>query len=275
MSVADLQPETGSLEGSGGRRTLAAVTVLASGVALAVLAHVALRTDTGQRLDERAMNAVVAGREAHLTVLSVLGYVSIGAIALVAVVCLALAVLRGRILLAVVALGVIVGANVTTQLLKRVLLERAELSVIAPNSLPSGHTTVVAACMGALCLVSPRVLRALVVPLGAFATTLTGASTVVAGWHRPSDVVAAVLVSLAWTAAGGLLIGGVHRSVPGLWLGAVAGSVLGLVSLVAIGVRPSFGWSGFAEAALVLGVVAALTALGAVLMDEVGPTSSD
>ncbi len=32
-------------------------------------------------------------------------------------------------------------------------------------------------------------------------TTLTGASTVVAGWHRPADVVAALAVSLIWTAA--------------------------------------------------------------------------
>ena len=47
---------------------------------LAAVTLVALHTGAGQRLDERARLAVVAGRDAEVTVLSVLGRVSIGAV---------------------------------------------------------------------------------------------------------------------------------------------------------------------------------------------------
>jgi membrane-associated phospholipid phosphatase len=238
---------------------------------LVVVAIVALHTGIGQRVDERAMRTVVAGRETELTVLSLLGRVSIGTVLTVSVVCVVLAILRGRVRLAVAALVVIAGANVTTQLLKEVVLERSQLDVIAPNSLPSGHTTVVASAVGAMLLVSPRALRLLVVVAGAFAVMLTGASTVVAGWHRPADIVAALAVCLAWTAAGVFIAGGSHRSTSGVWLWSLAGAGAALVLLVVIGVRPSYGWSGFGEAAVVLGLTAAATAIAIGLMERISP----
>ena len=245
----------------------------AVGVLVAV-AVVALRTGAGQRLDERAMKSVVAGRETELTVLSLLGQVSIGAVLAVAAVCVGLAVVRGRVRLAAAALMVIAGANLTTQLLKEVVLERSALDVIAPNSLPSGHTTVVASAVGALLLVAPRALRLPVVVPGAFAVAMTGASTVVAGWHRPADIVAALAVCLAWTAAGSLVVGGSHRAAPGVAVGSLAGAGGGLVLLVGIGVRPAYGWSGFGEAAIVLGALGLATAVAVALMERVAPTLS-
>lgn len=234
---------------------------------------VALHTGAGQRLDERAMRTVVAGRETELTVLSLLGRVSIGAVLTVSVVCVVLAILRGRVRLAAAALVVIAGANITTQLLKEVVLERSQLDVIAPNSLPSGHTTVVAGAVGALLLVSPRAVRLLVVVAGAFAVMLTGASTVVAGWHRPADIVAALAVCLAWTAAGAIMAGGSHQPTSAVGLWSLAGAGCALVMLVAIGVRPSYGWSGFGEAAFVLGAIALATAFTTALMERVSPTA--
>jgi hypothetical protein len=247
-----------------------AVAVGAVG-ALVLVSVVALRTGAGQRLDEWARTTVVAGREAEVTVLSILGRVSIGAVLAVAATCVVLAIVRGQVRLAVAALAVIAGANVTTQLLKHVVLERSALEVIAPNSLPSGHTTVVASAVGALLLVAPRALRLAVVVPGAFAVTATGASTVVAGWHRPADIVAALAVCLAWTAAGSLLVGGSLRPAPGVGAGALAGAAGALVLLVAIGVRPAYGWSGFAEATVVLGAMALVTALAVFLMARVSP----
>jgi membrane-associated phospholipid phosphatase len=244
-------------------------------VLLAVLAWFVLDTPLGQRLDDRAMNTVVAGRDTQLQVLSVLGYVSIGAIGLVALACVAVALARGRVPLAVGALVVIAGSNVTTQLLKHALLERADVvdGVLGPNSFPSGHTTVVAAGVGALCLVTPRWMRPLVVPLGAFAVSLTGASTVVAGWHRPSDVVGAVLVVAVWTAAVSWVLGGEHDAMPATWLLGVLGSVAAIVALVAVGVRPSYGWEGFTDAALVLGALGAAVGLGVAATNRATPTS--
>lgn len=255
-----------------GPAALMAVAAVALG---GVLVWFVLLTPLGQRLDERAMNTVVAGRETQLQVLSVLGYVSIGAIGIVSIVCVALALSRGRIPLAVGALTIIAGANVTTQVLKHVLLQRADLvdGVVASNSFPSGHTTVIASGVGALCLVSPRWMRPLVVPVGAFAVALTGASTVVAGWHRPSDVVGAVLVTTAWTAAVSVLLGSDHERVPGTWLLALVGSIGAIVALVAIGVRPSYGWDGFTDAALVLGALGVALGLGVAAANRVTPTS--
>jgi hypothetical protein len=48
--------------------------------------------------------------------------------------------------------------------------------------------------------VVPRRARPLVALVGAAYTAATGVSTLVGQWHRPSDVVAAVLVVLAWGA---------------------------------------------------------------------------
>jgi membrane-associated phospholipid phosphatase len=247
-----------------------AAAVGAVGVFVTV-AVVALRTGAGQRLDEWARTTVVAGREAEVTVLSLLGRVSIGAVLAVAAACVLLAIVRGRIRLAVAALVVIVGSNLTTQLLKEVVLERSALDVIAPNSLPSGHATVVASAVGALLLVVPRALRLSVVVPGAFAATVTGASTVVAGWHRPADIVAALAVCLAWTAAGSLVVGGSHRAASGVAVGSLAGAAGALVLLVAIGVRPAYGWSGFGEATVVLGALALVTAFTVAVMERVSP----
>lgn len=257
-------------------RATAGLVAFGAATACAVLAWFVLTTPRGQRIDDRAMNTVVAGRDTQLQVLSVLGYVSIGAIVIVALACVALALMRGRVLLAVGALTAIGGANVTTQVLKHGLLDRTDLAdgVVAPmNSFPSGHTTVVAAAVGALCLVSPRWMRPLVVPLGSFAVTLTGASTVVAGWHRPADVVGAVLVTTVWTALVSCVLGREHRPVPGSWLLALVGAVAGIGVLVAIGVRPSHGWDGSTDAAVVLGVLGVAIALGMTATNRATPTS--
>jgi membrane-associated phospholipid phosphatase len=259
------------------RRESAAAPLTAAAGAVGVfvaVAVVALRTSGGQRLDHEAMTTVVAGGNAEVTVLSLLGRVSIGAVLAVSVACVVLAIMRGRVRLAVAALIVIVGANLTTQVLKHVVLERSVFEIIAPNSLPSGHTTVVAGSVGALLLVAPRALRLVVVLPGAFAVTLTGASTVVAGWHRPADIVAALAVCLAWTAVGAIYAGGTHHSASGVLIGSLVGAAVAVVMLVAIGVRPAFGWSGFAEATVVLGVLALATALTVALMERISPAKA-
>ncbi|MFT4298262.1 MAG: phosphatase PAP2 family protein [Aeromicrobium sp.] len=256
-----------------GVRGRAVLTGTAAAIVLAACIVVALRTASGQQFDHWAMTTVVAGRDAHLAVLSVLGYVSIGALALAASGSVALALLRRQVRLALAALLVIGGANATTQVLKQYVLERAELAdgIIAHNSLPSGHTTVVASSLGALCLVCPTWLRPFVMTAGSCAVTLTGAATVVAGWHRPSDVIAAVLVCLIWTAIAALVVGGALR--PGLagFTAAIVGAAAAIIFLIVIGVRPSAGWDAFATAALVLGSIALLTAVVTATMDRVSP----
>lgn len=252
--------------------TAPAITAALLGVlTLVVLVRLALGSSRGQSWDESAMNTVVGGRDTRLAVLSLLGYVGIGAIVAVVLACAVVAVLRGRIALAVGAIIVIAGANITTQVLKNSVLDRADFGLGTLNSLPSGHTTIVASAVGACLLVAPRVWKPVLALAGGFATTLTGASTIVAGWHRPSDVVAALAVCLVWTAGVALLLRGPTVPVVGTIAGALVGCVAALLFLIAIGVRPVLGWDGFAQGGLVLGAVTAATAMFVVAAAAVSP----
>ena len=249
----------------------ATTTAVAATLALIALTIVALRTARGQRWDDWSMNTVVAGRDTRVAILSVLGYVSIGAIIAVVAGCAVVALLRGRVQLAVGAVIVVAGANLTTQVLKHTVLDRPDLGFGTLNSLPSGHTTVVASCVGAALLVAPRLGRVVIVLAGGFATTLTAASTIVAGWHRPADVLAALAVCLMWTAAVAAFLPGDRQLVRGTAVVAVIGCAGALAFLVLVGVRPLFGWDGFVQAGLVLGGVTAATALFVVLAAAVSP----
>lgn len=243
-------------------------------VAFVTLVEVALRSQTGQSIDDRAMATVVAGREARLTVLSVLGRVSVVAVAVVAAGCVLLAAVRrhwGAALGAVVLIG---GSNMTTQALKHGLLDRPDLGYGVHNSLPSGHVTVVAAAVAALLIVVPSGIRASVAGIGTFAVALTGLSTIVAGWHRPADVVAALLVVLGWSAVGVLVTGGTRAAARGTLLTSLSGAIAALVGTVLIGVRPVAGLDGFVDAALVLGCVALVTALVISLIAWLCPSNS-
>jgi hypothetical protein len=98
---------------------------------------------------------------------------------------------------------VILGSNLTTQVVKDGVFHRTGLVGEWNrdiNTLPSGHVTVVAAAWAALLLVVPRGLRPATALAGAAATCAMGLATLADRWHRPSDVVAAVLVVVAWTA---------------------------------------------------------------------------
>ncbi|WP_116947752.1 phosphatase PAP2 family protein [Jiangella endophytica] len=159
-------------------------------------------TAVGQRIDQVAFRGSGIGRstlwsgaEQVLDVVSVpFVVVVLGAVALIAL-------MRQRWLLALQVIVLVGGANLTTQVLKHVVLDRPRLAADTgplDNSLPSGHTTVAASVAAALVLVVPRRARPAVAIVGAGYTALTGVSTMVGGWHRPSDVVAAVTVVLAW-----------------------------------------------------------------------------
>jgi hypothetical protein len=118
-----------------------------------------------------------------------------------------LALLRRRPLMAALVPLILVGANLTTQVLKPAL---ADLRVIdlygAPTvyagSWPSGHAT--AAMSLALCcvlVVGPQ-RRALAALLGAGYAIAVGYALVALGWHLPSDVIGGYLVAATFTLVG-------------------------------------------------------------------------
>lgn len=103
------------------------------------------------------------------------------------------------------------GANLTTQIFKTLWNERPALVVdLAPewtaNSLPSGHTTMAASAAAAVFLVAAPRSRPLWAVLGALWAGGWGGYIFIEGWHRPSDMIAAHLVTAAWTALAGCLL---------------------------------------------------------------------
>jgi hypothetical protein len=119
-------------------------------------------------------------------------------------------VARRRLALGIGAVLLVAGSNATTQVFKE-LIYRPHIGVdvdrvAAGNSLPSGHTTVAASVAVALLLVVPAKTRAAVALAGAVVCTLVGVATLSAGWHRPSDAVAALLIVGGWAALGGLVL---------------------------------------------------------------------
>ena len=177
-----------------------------SALLVAVVYLVFVRTAEGQRLDDAALGG--RGRRPPEVVhgaLDLLVTVDAGSLVVAALAVAAVGYRQGRLDLAAAAGGVILGATATTELLKRVVLGRPALldrpdPFGAQNSLPSGHAAVALAVAAALVLAVPPAARTVVALIGGAYALAVGAATITAGWHRPSDVVAAVLVVLAWGA---------------------------------------------------------------------------
>jgi membrane-associated phospholipid phosphatase len=121
----------------------------------------------------------------------------LASLALVCVLAAAFGLVRRRFDLALAAGFVVVAANVIAQQLKANLDRPLLDDFPAPNSWPSGHATAAASVAFVLVLVFPRALRGMVGLVGAAYVTIVAVATVWAEWHRPSDVVAALLIVLA------------------------------------------------------------------------------
>ncbi|WP_422747166.1 phosphatase PAP2 family protein [Micromonospora sp. WMMD1219] len=275
------------------------VLALIQTAAFGLVWRFAVHTELGQWLDTVALTGNRIGQDRIDdpvdTLLNAMSVVSL--LAATAVIGF-IALIRGRKALAVTATLLIAGANVTTQLLKH-YLARPDFGIdperaAAGNSLPSGHTTVAASVAVALILVLPRKLRVAGAFLGAGYAAAAGVATLSAGWHRPSDAVAAYLVVGAWAAVAGLVLlffqreqavvepGDAHR-VAGAVLGG-AGVVALLASAVALswlvdrstvpvqalGRRPLFiGYAG--SAAGIAGTIAVVAALVLVVVHRLVP----
>lgn len=168
-----------------------------------------VRTDTGQ-LAEYAMIDAATHRVSSLSARGVnVGWVQSLMVIIPAALFILLTILRRVFLSALIAAITVLGANVTTQLLKNVILERPDLANGVPdwagNSLPSGHTTFAASLAVAVFLVSGPRQRPLIGLLTAVYASGVGAYVFTETWHRPSDVIAAYLVVAIWGTVGGWL----------------------------------------------------------------------
>jgi len=191
---------------------LAALGALAA-VAAAVIGMVAIGTSLGQRLDDGARGGVSAwwDPEAYGATSRFLDTISVASLAILGAVLMATALVRGRPRLAIAAGAVLLGANLTTQVLKEVV-DRPDLvegAGVGPGSFPSGHTTVAMSLAMALVIVVPPALRWIAAVGGCAYAASVGIAVVAIDWHRPSEVVGAYLVVVAWT---GLVMAGLVAS---------------------------------------------------------------
>lgn len=174
-----------------------------------------VRTSTGQYIDESALDE--AGHIQAVVGVQVAGFLDalpVTSVIIAALVVLFVCVMRRRWLAAGMAVLAMVAANLSTEWIKFSLPDRPDRGIVTLglNSLPSGHSTLAASSAAAVFLVvSPR-WRPLVGFAGGSYAIFSGVATVINGWHRPSDVVAAFLIVTFWTALAGLVIMRTGRS---------------------------------------------------------------
>ncbi len=178
---------------------LFAAALAAAGVV--VTYHLFVRTSLGQAVDTAALRGADVDHPRAVEIMSrALDGTTLASLVLVCLAVAAIGVVRRRIDLAVGAAALVLGANLSTRLLK-LRLDRPELDGFpAPNSFPSGHTTAAASVAFALVLVLPHAIRGMVAMVGAAYVMVIAVATVWAEWHRPSDTIAAMFVALAWGA---------------------------------------------------------------------------
>jgi len=181
---------------------VAAAVVCAAGVVVVYL--LAVRTRRGQALELIASRGrLIQPPRVQGAAPVLLQTISVGSLALVMTVLLSIALLRGDRLLAAITAAVVAGSVASTEVLKHWVLTRPRLIDNTVRSYPSGHATVALSLVIAAILVQSsrnRTLAAAVV--GVPYALAIGTATVVAGWHRPSDVFGAWLMVGAWSFAG-------------------------------------------------------------------------
>lgn len=192
-----------------GRREIAYPLLVVGGgaaIAVALLYFGVIRTGIGQEIDQSAYEGrIVTGGRAAESAERMLSIVSVGSLTLAIGTIGALALLRGRWKLAILGMGAVGTAVLAAEILKLIVLERPDLGVApgATNSYPSGHATIgMAVGLGVLLVVPPILRWPVGIGVVIFGAAF-GTAVVAVGWHRPSDVVGAYLVSLA--AAAGFL----------------------------------------------------------------------
>lgn len=249
---------------------------LGAAAAFTIVYLVFVRSYVGQLIDERAYSGadawkgdVIAFARAFLDALPV------AAVVIGAIVALVIVLVRRNWLVFAIAVGAAIGVNVSTQVLKYAILSRPAkgVDVGLANSLPSGHTAVAGSAALVVFLVCAPRYRPLAAVVGSVFTVAAGASTLVEQWHRPSDVIAGMLVVAFWACAAGLVLSGLRlrpadppvrtRLWPLLWIALVL--VVG--SLVALAVTYFSTQGGGSEHLFIAyaGGVSAIAATGFLL----------
>jgi membrane-associated phospholipid phosphatase len=167
------------------------------------------------------------------------------------------AVARRRLWVSLAIVAILLGANVTTELLKPLLAAPRESHLLSggqppsPASWPSGHATAAMSLALSCVIAAPARLRPLAASLGAVFAVAVSYSFLTLEWHYPSDVLGGFLVATIWTL---VAAAGVFTANDRLGLSRTTGVAQRVSTREALG-APSAVLVG----ALVLGALVALT----------------
>ncbi len=271
------------------RRSLALLGswVAACAVVFWLVYHVSVRTEPGRLFADASLRgAILSEARAGGLVDSVLGFITVaslaGAVALIATI----ALVRLRRDLGLIAVGLLLVANLSAQLFKGYLLPRPDLGLIeyAPatlNSLPGGHSTAAFSVVVALLLVVPARLRGVVAGAGGVYACVVALASMAAGWHRAGDSESAFILVGLWAGValavlvlkqGGEIDGtspslSARRRRRSLIAAAVLTTAAGLASATLLALVSRVRESTFGEAAAfaTTGLLIASTAVGVLL----------
>lgn len=217
-------------------------------IAIEVIFMVAVHTEDGQRLDDagRGNTSLADAPRAFSATERLLETISVSSLALFGLGIMGIALLRRRPGLAVGAGVIVLGSNVSTQIMKETFA-RPDLvggAIASPGAFPSGHVTVAMSLAMALVLVVPPALRWAAALVGCAYAIGVGAAVLALDWHRPSEVIGAYLMAVAWAAAVAaalILLGagaaGIGEPAPGGGrLGALVAGGLALAFALVVGV---------------------------------------
>ena len=139
---------------------------------------------------------------------------------------LAVTLVRRRPWSACAVLAIVLGANVSTELLKHVVtsprpgsLFPGGISPVGPSSWPSGHSTAAMGLVLAAVIAAPARLRPAAAALGAVLAIAVGYAVLATGIHYPSDVLGGFLMATMWALATVAALRGAERwrPTPGRW----------------------------------------------------------
>jgi membrane-associated phospholipid phosphatase len=179
---------------------------LASALALALLAWAVFHADGARHLDARLLAHASADRFGTLgdlaNPIADLGNPLPQVLLLLAG--LAVALRSGRRAAALAGLAIVVGADLTTAVLKQALAAPRFDHVlgwaqVGEDSFPSGHATAAFAMAAAWTLFVPARWRLPVACVGFVLASLVALAVVILHYHFPSDVLGGLLVATAWT----------------------------------------------------------------------------
>jgi membrane-associated phospholipid phosphatase len=168
-----------------------------------------VRSYVGQVIDERSFAGADEWKGGLIDFAhTFLNALPVAAVVIGAIIALVIVLVRRNWLVFAIAVAAAIAANVSTQVLKYSVLSRPEKGVDAglANSLPSGHTAVAASAALVVFLVTSPRLRPVAAVIGSVFTIAAGASTLVEQWHRPSDVIAGMLVVAFWACLAGMVL---------------------------------------------------------------------